>query len=101
MRIYISGPITGREEDARNRFRQAEEEIVRKYGTNVEMINPYEVGSAMDTNAALKHHEYMHISFALIDLCDAVYFMDGWEESNGCMQEWIYAKNRIMKVVRE
>ena len=101
MRIYISGPITGREEDARERFSACEDNLFRILGNDIEIINPYEIGQMAAMNAKLEHKDFMKISFALMDLCDAVFFLEGWEYSVGCNQEWIYAKNRHMKVVKE
>lgn len=101
MRVYISGPITGHEENAETRFCNAAIDIEKKFGRETEIINPLLVGGAAAETAKLTHSEFMKISFTLMDLCDAVYFMDGWEKSAGCHQEWIYAQNRNMKVVRE
>ena len=98
MRIYISGAITGQETTARKRFDKAAEYLGRMH-PEAEMINPYLVGNAADCMAALERNEYMHICYALMDLCDAVYFIPGWENSLGCQQEKIYATNRSMKVI--
>ena len=100
MRVYISGPITGTT-DAEYRFQMAANSMKTLYGLDTEVINPYEVGEAASERAELTHEEYMKISLALMDICDAVYFLNGWENSKGCQQEHIYALNTGMEVLHE
>lgn len=101
MRIYISGAITDHLSDAKERFLKAEDEIIEKYGHHVEIINPYEVGQAVSRFAVPKHSDYMRVSLTLMDLCDAIYFIDGWKESKGCNMEKKYAENIGLKVLKE
>lgn len=35
------------------------------------------------------HGEYMRMSFELLDLCDAIYMLDGWEESKLRESQWV------------
>lgn len=104
MRVYISGPITGvNRDEALKAFARAEM-CVRALADDpatVEYINPLKVGRVLEHYTKLTHAEYMKLSFALMDLCDAVYFMEGWEHSDGCCQEWRYAQNCHMKILRE
>ena len=85
MKIYISGAITGTT-DYEERFAEVEEKLKTQ---GYEVINPAKVGSALQENTS--HEEYMTISFALMDICNAVYFMPGWQQSRGCNQEYGYA----------
>ena len=98
MRIYISGPITGQEDTAKDRFKIAEYILQKRYA-GAEIINPCSVNAEAAHAAELTHDEYMKISFTLMDLCDAVYFMGGWEKSKGCQMEHVYAENRSMKIL--
>ena len=86
MRIYLSGPITGTQ-DAGPRFAEAEAQLRLKYKTD-EIINPVRVAAALPP---LTHDEYMIISFAMMDVCDSMYQMEGWKQSRGCNQEAGYA----------
>lgn len=79
MRIYIAGPITGKY-DYRKKFNAAEQEL-HKMGHIV--INPSHLP------AGLK--DYMPICFAMIDQCEAVYFLANWKDSVGASEEWEYA----------
>ena len=85
MRIYISGPITG-VQDFKEKFDQAEKHLKETY-PNAEIINP----TMIVLPESCKHEDYMKIDFMLLDLCDAVYFMNGWEWSKGACMERGYA----------
>lgn len=93
MRIYLSGPITGQEETAERRFRDAVNRAARP-AWKAELINPYEVLREMTRQMdreAVTHAEYMTVSIALLSLCDTIYMMSGWRQSEGCKQEHQYA----------
>lgn len=85
MRIYISGPITN-VLDYKEKFDQAEKHLKEKY-PNAEIINPTMI--VLPSNCT--HEDYMKIDFMLLDLCDAIYMMQGWDWSKGCNQERGYA----------
>ena len=85
MKIYISGPISG-VLDFKEKFDQVEQHIKQTY-PNAEIINP----TMIVLPESCKHEDYMKIDFMLLDLCDAVYFMPGWEWSNGACMEYGYA----------
>lgn len=86
MRIYLSGPITGTQ-DAEQRFAEAEARLRDEY-FGAEIINPVRAAAAFPP---LTHDEYMIISFAMMDVCDSMYQMEGWKQSRGCNQEAGYA----------
>ena len=100
MRIYISGPISKRPNDALERFAAAKKDIIDTYGPEVEFIDPLDIGNATSNNANLTQDEFMKISYTLMELCDSIYFMDGWQDSIGCKQEYIYAQNRHMTIIQ-
>ena len=80
MRAYISGPVTGTS-DYRERFMEAQENILY---SGLEVVNPVAISELLPE---LSHREYMAVDLALLNLCDAVYFLKGWESSEGCRQE--------------
>lgn len=107
MRIYLSGPVTGQEETARRRFNEALLGAVRmawKTGEtfeSTETINPYEVNLGMTSGLnreSVTHAEYMTVSIALLSICDAIYMMQGWQQSEGCKQEYKYASEHGYKI---
>lgn len=95
MRIYISGPISG-VLDFKEKFDQAEKHLKEKY-PNAEIINP----TMIVLPSSCKHEDYMRIDFMLLDLCDAVYFMQGWEWSKGACMERGYAVAKDLIILEE
>ena len=94
-RIYISGKITGTD-DYIHRFCQAEQELINMY---YEIVNPATMLSLLPTSTT--HAEYMHVSYALLDICDGIYLMDGWRDSKGAMMEYDYALRKGLMVLYE
>ena len=99
MRVYLSGAITGKEDTAAERFLAATLDVFERCGHGTEIINPWAVGLIASMNADLSHKDFMNLSFALMELCDAIYFMPGWGESEGCGMEYIYAQNMGLKIL--
>ena len=97
-KVYIAGKISGTK-DYMGKFEAAERFLV---ACNYVPINPAKVLSELPEKD-MEHEDYMHICFAIIDICDAVWFMDGWKESKGATQEFYYAasKNKILLRIKE
>ena len=87
MRIYVTGPITGKY-DYRRKFNKAEQ-VLHQMGHIV--INPSFLPSGLD--------DYMPICFAMIDQCDAVYFLPDWIKSKGANEEWEYAFDKSKMLI--
>ena len=94
---YISGPITDQDDYFEN-FAKAETKLSR---LGFAAINPAAINAAMPSTTT--HAEYMHVSFALIDLCDRLYMLPGWEMSEGARSEYFYAaaKGKEIKLMRD
>ena len=45
--------------------------------------------------------EYMHIDYAMIDVSDALYMLDDWEDSKGAKLEKEYALKKGKKIFFE
>lgn len=86
MRVYISGGISGKAECA-NDFSRGEM-WCRLNGHSV--INPLLLDCLSSAN--LSYAEYMLIDFRLIELCDCIYMLNGWDKSKGACAELAYAK---------
>ena len=84
MRIYISGPITN-VPDYKEKFARAEQNLKAKY-PDAEIINP----TVLD-KLPLEYDEYMKLDLMLLDMCDAIYMMNGWEKSKGACIEFGYS----------
>lgn len=91
MKIYIAGKITG-VKNYKATFNIIEEKLIKKGHT---VINP----SILP--AGFEHHEYLHINHAMIDVCEAVYFLKCWKNSKGALIEHEYAEKIGKKIYYE
>ena len=89
--VYVSGKITD-DDHYREKF-EAKAEELRKKG--VVVLLPTFI------DAELSYAQYMHIDYAMIDCCTAIYLMRDWVNSNGAQLELNYAKCKGIKVVYE
>lgn len=85
MKIYISGAITSNP-NYKEDFERAEDYLQREY-PSAEIINP----TMIVLPESCTHEDYMKIDFMLLDLCDAIYMMQGWDLSKGACMEYGYA----------
>lgn len=88
MKVYIAGKITGNP-NYKSQFAKVEHEL--KAQGHITM-NPAVLPDGFE------HHEYMRICFRMIDVCDAVYFLNNWPDSPGAKMEHEYAnaKGKIL-----
>ena len=95
MKIYIAGPITGTP-DYQQHFADAEQ---RLRGAGHVTMNP----ATLALNEGFEHADYMHICFAMIDICDWVLMLRGWRSSKGACMEYEYARenNKIIMFERD
>ena len=83
MRVYISGAISGTD-DYMERFQRAEDKLNAE---GIKTINPAKVNE----NLPFTYEEYMKIDLLMIDMCDGIYMMHGWQKSPGANRELGYA----------
>lgn len=92
MRIYISGAMAKRPDTYKEDFAKAEKEITDK---GYIVINPAWLPKGLDRN------RYMPVCLAMVDAADAIYMMNGWEESKGARLEKAYAEYQDKLVLYE
>ena len=96
MKVYISGPVTGTgTEDYVERFQKAEDEL---YGQGFIPVNPAAVNAMLPEETA--YEEYMKVSLVLLDMCDAIYLLEGWQDSRGANREYGYALAKDYIILR-
>ena len=78
MKIYIAGPITG-VENYKEPFDKAES-LLQEQGHTT--MNPAILPPGFE------HHEYMKICFSMVDVCDGIVLLPGWERSKGAEMEY-------------
>ncbi len=91
MKIYIAGKITG-VDNYKEIFGEAEARL-KKMGFTV--MNP-----AILPYPGFEHNEYMQICLTMIDVCDAVCLLDGWEESTGACMEFYHANSNGKLIIK-
>lgn len=94
-KIYISGPITGTN-DYMERFAERQKALKEEGYT---VVNPAAVNAQLPENTA--YEEYMQMAFLMLDMCDAIYMMKGWEQSSGAKREYEYARAKRKTVMYE
>lgn len=93
MRIYISGAITNVPHFKIN-FYEAEKKLKEEFPGS-EVINP----TMIVLPESCTHEDYMKIDFMLLDLCDAIYMMPGWDLSKGACMERGYAMAKDLNIL--
>lgn len=100
--IYISGSITN-DPDYINHFIKAETDIYLEVAKGnmdfTSVLNPAKTNAYLPKD--FEHMDYMHICFAMLDKCQAIYMLKSWENSKGAQQEYIYAKNLGLEIYYE
>ena len=92
MRVYISGGISG-VEDYKKKFADAEQAL---YLEGYQPFNPTKLDFPN-----LDYEEYMKLDFFLLDMCDAIYMLKGWENSRGANREYGYASAKDKIIMTE
>lgn len=90
MKIYIAGSITNNP-NYLEQFAEAEMKLVEKGHA---VINPCK-------NNGFTYREYINMGLCELMHCDAIYLLEGWENSNGACLEYAYAETVGMKVISE
>lgn len=57
--------------------------------------------AVLASNEGFEHSDYMHVCFAMIDVCDAVYMQKDWRNSKGARMELQYTKKCKKRILYE
>ena len=95
MKVYIAGKVTGLQKD----------EIFKKFyesGKQLKKDGHIVMSPAvLVLNEGFEHEDYMHICYAMIDVCDAVFMQKDWQQSKGARMELQYAKDKKKLIIYE
>ena len=94
-RVYLSGPITGTK-DAPERFILS---AIRASNFADAVANPVEFNKNLP--AETPWEVYMEIDLRLLEECDTIYMMHGWENARGCNDERNKAIEKGLNVLYE
>jgi len=93
MVVYISGKVSGLDfEVAKQSFQDAENKMLE---LGYEVINPLKLPNDHDKT----WESYMRVCITHLTLCDAIYMLDGWENSKGANLEYYLAYELKIKVL--
>lgn len=95
MRVYISGAITGTN-DFMERFKAVEDRLTSE---GMSVINPARFNANLPND--FTYEEYMKMDFTMIDLCEGIYMMKGWQKSCGANREYGYALGKDKTIMFE
>jgi len=103
MRIYIAGPMSGMPNNGYDSFDRKEKQL-REAGWIV--INPAEMDreNGLEEEREFSRADYMQAArrdLIALQTVDAVYMLDGFEDSPGACWEWAYAKELGLSVFYE
>lgn len=92
MTIYISGPMAGIEGYEKN-FKAAEEKIKE---SGHEVVNPAEIDGE-----GMTREELLKLDLWMMEECDAIYMLKGWQQSRCANREYGFALAKGMGVMFE
>lgn len=90
--IYISGPMEGVENYEEN-FRKAEEKLTKE---GYEAVNPANIDVT-----GMSREEILKLDLWMLEWCDAIYMLKGWQKSCGANREYGFALGRGMEIFHE
>jgi hypothetical protein len=91
--IYIAGPMRGKEDNNETAFFNAEKRLNRRGFT---VINPLTIGRGIASDKVIASdadllRNVMRFERTLIRFCDAIYMLEGWQDSQGAKAELVTA----------
>lgn len=96
MKVYLSIPITGKDEKKQREKADKIKLALSKAGH--EPVNPFDI---MPGKKNPDWFDYMCSDLRELDKCDAIYLCKGWQQSKGCRLERFYAEEHGKRLMFE
>lgn len=91
--VYISGKVSGLDiEVAKKSFQDAETRLIE---LGYDVVNPLKLSDDHDKT----WESYMRVCITHLTLCNAIYMLDGWENSKGAKLEYYLANELKIKQI--
>lgn len=105
MKIYISLPITGHDE----RIQRKKARLWHLHFENEghEVINPFDVSDFLDRfhkdtrKKPPTYRDYMDADLKELKECTHIFFIEGWDNSKGCIEEAEFSIKHSINVLFE
>ena len=94
-KIYIAGKITGFERTVYMAKFLKVQRMLESQGNLV--MNP----AYVNATDGFEHEEYLHVCYAMLDVCDAIYMLRDWQTSMGARMELQYAADHQKEILYE
>ena len=92
MKVYISGPVTGNK-DYKEQFGSMSY-LLKREGHGA--VNPVQIMEPV--RGVLDYKTILQADLELLEGCDAILFMSGWDNSKGCKKEYDKAERLGLKM---
>lgn len=93
MRVFISGPISGKPDFNKKAFNDAEQQLS---DLGLAVWNPVKLHPAKPDR--FSHDDYLWVCFSMIERSDVVALLSGWENSKGARAEKSFAQQKGLQV---
>ncbi len=105
MRIYLAGPMTGMPDWNFPAFRAAEADLERQGHV---VVSPVNIDAAVwgftggeHLHPVMTRRATLHVCYAALDTCEAIYMLKGWEKNSGSISELAHAQATNMILMYE
>jgi len=95
VRVYISGPITGKPNLNKDAFQYTERKLMF---CGYKTVNPHTICFGVQPGSPWT--DYMRVCIEHLARCEAIYMLPGWMFSRGAVVEWMIAKILGIKILR-
>lgn len=93
MRVFISGPISGKPDFNKKAFNDAEQQLS---DLGLSVWNPVRLHPAEPDR--FSHDDYLWVCFSMIERSDVVVLLPGWADSKGARAEKSFAQQKRLQV---